>query len=101
MPAGQAVAVATRCYRHYQAGFLPVAGGIADQPPLLIDCIEVIERAVTDHQQAEQAERESRQRERQPGTPGRGDKALGRFDGPLSGRRGNRPNWRAELKPIE
>lgn len=34
----------SRAYRDYQAGVLPHAGGLYDQPNLLVECLEVVDR---------------------------------------------------------
>ena len=98
--AGAAVVYAVRAHRHYVAGFLPSAGGIADQAPLLIDCIEVVAKAVSEHEATDAAQQEARMQERRQRGKAKSGQPLGQFDGPLPGKRGNRPNWRAHLKPI-
>jgi hypothetical protein len=91
----RALTIVLRYHRHYRAGHLPARGGVADQNAFLMLCIEIAEAAVSEHE-AEQVAAQRRKIDRASGSGKRGE-PLGAFDGPLPGRRGFRPGWRAHM----
>ena len=94
LPESGALAAVLKYCRHYRRGFLPAAGGIGEQNPYLMECIEAVDSACAEHERLEAASPRM----------GPGDsaaRATARFDGPLPGRPGFRPGWRAHRKPIE
>ena len=93
----RAAAVALRYHRHYQAGFLPRAGGIADQPAFLMACIEAVAGAVSEHEQLQMQDMKQRSEaggSRQAG-PGKKTRVLGKLRREDIG-----PGWRAKLTPV-
>jgi hypothetical protein len=94
----RALTTALRYHRHYRAGHLPARGGVADQNPYLMLCIEIVDTAMREHEAAQLEEQRRKIDTAQGGKGGQRGQPLGHFDGPLPGRRGNRPNWRAHMK---
>ena len=79
-------------YRHYREGFLPKAGGIADQPAFLLACLETCATAVNEHEQLEREQREATSH-----SSNKGPKVVGR----LSEEDAKDPNWQHKIRPAK
>jgi len=90
-----AVQMVLAYYRQYRAGFLPCAGGVADQPAFLMKAIEAADNARVDHEKLEAQQRDQEMRatsgSRKPAAP----VVLGKLDPEDVG-----PGWRRKLKPL-
>jgi len=90
----KALALVLRYHRHYRAGFLPRAGGIAEQPWFLLECIEEAEAAFNEHEALRMQELRDRAAQN-PQTGGRRARVVGRLDPEDDG-----PGWRGRIKPL-
>lgn len=86
--------LALKWHRHYRNGHLPRAGGIADQPAFLMDCIDAVEDGVREHE-ALQAQDMERQEKRSGGAGKPRIEVVGRLDPEHVG-----DDWRSHLRPT-
>lgn len=94
MADSKALFVALRHFKHYQKGFLPVAGGILDQPAFLMACIEVCSAALAEWEALEMQDRRAQMQRQSPASSGKA-RVLGRLNPEDRG-----PGWRSRLRPI-